>query len=129
MKKIISVQRTSQTILALVGVLILFHLMVIFHLIPTTWVWGNDMEEASILPLELIAIVVTFSFGLFTLIKMRYVKTGEDSKVVNIGLWLIAAFLLYTSVMNIISEVAIDNFFFAPITFVLTLLTVRLVIE
>lgn len=129
MKKLISAQRSSQLLLVAIGAIIAFHLLVIAGLIPANQVWSSQPDEASILPLELISIVFSFSFGLFTLIKMRYVKTGEKSQVVTFGLWVITAFLFYNSVANLISELPFDNFFFAPLELLMALLTLRLAVE
>lgn len=129
MRKLISAKKASNLLLIVLGLLIVFHLLVIAGLVPSTIVWGNQIEEASILPLELIAIVITISFGLFILIKMRYLADNRPSKVVNIGLWIIAIFLLGNSIANLLSSVSAENFVFAPIAILMGLLTIRLALE
>ena len=129
MKKLISAKRASQILLSIIGVMILFHILVIAGVVPSNWVWGNNFPAESILPLELIAIVITFSFGLFLQIKMRYVKMEQKNKVVNIVLWIIAAFLIFNAITNIISTVTIENLIFAPLALIMAILTIRLAIE
>lgn len=129
MKKVISAQRSMQIMQTILGLMILFHLLVILRIIPATMVWGNQFPEESILPLELIAIVFTFSFGLFLQIKMRYVKMEQKKKVVNIFLWIIAAFLFFNAIANLISEVRVENFIFSPLAILMALLTIRIAVE
>lgn len=129
MKKIISVQRASKLLSSILGLLIAFHLLVIVKVVPAHIIWGNQIPEANIMPLELIAIVISFSFLLFVQIKMRYVKMGQKNKVVNVLLWIVGAIFLFNAVMNLLSEVRAENFIFAPIALIMAFLTVRLAIE
>jgi len=129
MRKLLTPQQAAQSILYILGALIVFHLTVIVGLVPGSFVWGDQIPQESILPMELIAIVMTVSFGLFILIKMRYLKDNRSAKVVNIGLWIIALIFLINVVTNLISKVSVENFIFAPVALVLALLTVRLALE
>lgn len=129
MKKLITPQKAANSILVILGLLIVFHLTVIAGLVPGSFVWGDQIPQENILPMEMIAIVITLSFGLFILIKMRYLKDQRPSKVVNIGLWIISIFFLVNVVTNLISKVSLENFIFAPIALILALLTIRLAVE
>lgn len=129
MKKVISAQRASKILVWILGLMIVFHLLVILKIVPATWVWGNKIPPESVLPLELIAIVITFSFGLFLQIKMRYVKMEQRNIAVNVVLWIIAAFLTFNAIANVISEVTVENVIFAPLALLMAILTIRLAIE
>jgi len=129
MRNIISTKLTARIILVILASLIVFHLSVIIGIMPAYWVWGEQADESTVLPLELIAIVINISFGIFILIKTRYLADRNHSKVVNIGLYVIFAFLLFRTVNQFISEVSADRYIFAPIAFILAILTLRLAIE
>lgn len=129
MKKVITAQRASQILTVILGLMILFHLLVIIGIVPASWVWGDKAPRESILPLELIAIVITFSFILFLKIKMRYVNMGQKNKPVNVVLWIIAAFLAFNALANLISSATVENIIFAPLALLMAILTIRLAIE
>lgn len=129
MRKLITPEKAANTILTILGLLIGFHLLVIAGILPGSFVWGNQIPQENILPMEMIAIVVTLSFGLFILIKMRYYKEQRSSKLVNIALWIVSLFFVVNVVTNLISDISAENFIFAPIALILALLTIRLAIE
>lgn len=129
MKKLIKLELAKKILLSLLGLLIFFHLFVIVGVIPGTIVWGNAIPTESILPMEMIAIVLTVSFMLMIMIKMRYLSEGRKSNFANFALWAIAIFLLANAIFNLISKVGIENYIFAPLALILSLLTFRIAIE
>lgn len=129
MKQLISIQKAKTILLYLLGLLIVFHVLVIVGLVPGHFVWGNQIPEESILPMEMIAIVLTISFMLFVMIKMRYLAENRKSVFANIALWIIGLLLSLSALLNLISEVSIENLIFAPLALVMSLLTIRVAIE
>lgn len=129
MKNLIKLELAKKILLSLLGLLIFFHLFVIVGVIPGTIVWGNAIPTESILPMEMIAIVLTVSFMLMIMIKMRYLSEGRKSNFANFALWAIAIFLLANAIFNLISKVGIENYIFAPLALILSLLTFRIAIE
>jgi hypothetical protein len=129
MKKLISAKLAGNILLVSLGLLLVFHILVLFKLIPADIMWGGQVTSANIITLEIIAIVVTLFFGFVIAAKTGYVNTGKFAVVVNILVWVIFAFLLLNTLGNLASGVSAENFIFAPITIVLTLCAFRLAIE
>ncbi len=58
MKKIITAENAKIILLSILGLIIGYHLLIIIGVIPPSFVWGEDFDEASVMPLELISIVI-----------------------------------------------------------------------
>lgn len=113
------------------GLLFLFHILVLLKVIPADLIWGGMIQggQANLLTLEVIALVVTLLFMLIIAAKIGYVQAGRFSGVVDIGVWLIFAFLLLNTLGNLASGISFENMVFAPITIILALCAFRLAIE
>jgi hypothetical protein len=114
-KKIISTQKAANLALFFTGILIVFHLLVIIGVFPFNKLWTELADPTAVMPLELITIVANVSFGLFILIKMKYLERGEKSTLVGIGLYLIALILLSRTVIKFMSPATVDHFVLAPV--------------
>lgn len=129
MKKLISAKLAGNILLAALGSLLVFHILVLLKIIPATMMWGGQATSENLVMLETIAIAVTLFFGLVIAAKTGYVNAGKFSGAVNILVWIIFAFLLLNMLGNLASGVSAENFIFAPITLVLALCALRLTLE
>ena len=129
MKKIISAKLAGNILIASLGLLLVFHILVLLKILPATILWGGQATSANLAMLEFIALVVTIFFGLVIAAKTGYIKPGIFSGVVNVLTWAIFIFLLLNTLGNLASAVSAENFIFAPITIALALCALRLAIE
>ncbi len=113
------------------GLLAIFDILILFNLVPSNIVWGGQIKEPAnnLIVLELIALVVTFIFAIIIAAKLEYIKASRFKKSVNLGVWLIFAFLILNTLGNLASGVSFENLIFAPITLVLAFCALRLAIE
>jgi hypothetical protein len=131
MKKLISTNLAGNILLAAIGLLLIFHILVLSRVIPADLVWGGMIQGAqtNLVTLEGIALVITLLFLLIIAAKTGYVQARKLSAVVNIGVWLIFVFLLLNTLGNLASGVSFENLIAAPITIFLALCAFRLAIE
>lgn len=131
MKKWISAKLAGNILLAAFGLLLIFHILVLLGVIPADIVWGGMIQDAqsNLVTLEVIALLVTGLFMLIIAAKLGYMQAGKLSGIVNIGIWLIFAFLLLNTLGNLASGVSFENLVFAPITIILAFCAFRLAIE
>jgi hypothetical protein len=131
MKKLISAKLAGNLLLISLGLLAVFDILILFHVVPSNIVWGGQIKgaAANLIPLEVIALVVTFLFAMVIAARMDYIKAGRFTKAVNIGVWIIFAYLLLNTLGNLASGVSFENLIFAPITLILGLCALRLAIE
>jgi len=128
-KKLISTKLAGNILLFSLGLLLVFHFLVILKLIPASIMWGGQATSSNLIMLEVIAIAVTLFFGYVIATKTGYVNAGKFTGVINILVWIIFLFLLLNTLGNLASGVSAENFIFAPITLILALCALRLAIE
>ena len=131
MKKLISAKLAGNLLLAALGLLFLFHILVFLKVIPADIVWGGQIKgvPTNLVTLESIALLVTAFFLLIVAAKMGYVQASKWSAAINVGLWLIFAYLLLNTLGNLASGITFEKLLFAPITIILALCAFRLAIE
>lgn len=131
MKKLISAKLAGNILLTALGLVLVFHLLVLLRVIPSDIVWGGRIQGVpeNLLTLEIIALLITSFFMLIIAAKVGYLQAGKLSGAVNIGVWLIFAFLILNTLGNLASGVSFENLIAAPITIVLALCALRLAIE
>jgi hypothetical protein len=131
MRKLISAKLAGNILLISLGLLTVFHILILFNIVPSNIVWGGQIKASttSFPTLEVISLVATLVFGVIVSAKMDYIKAGKFKKVVNIGVWVIFAYLVLNAVGNLASGVSFENLIFAPITLVLAFCALRLAIE
>ena len=131
MKKLVSAKLAGNILLASMGLLFIFHLLVLFKVIPADIVWGGQIKgvQANLIMLEAVALLVILFFMLIIAAKTGYIKAGKFAAVVNIGVWLIFAFMILNTLGNLASGVSFENLVFAPITIILAFCAYRLAME
>lgn len=131
MKKLISAKLAGTILLFSLGLLFLFHVLVLLNVIPSDIVWGGQISgaPANLLMLETVALFVTALFILIVAAKTGYLQAGKLSGLVNIGLWLIFAYLLLNTLANLASGISFEKLIFAPVTIFLAFCALRLAME
>jgi len=129
MKKLISAKLAGNVLLFSLGLLLLFHILVLLKIIPASIMWGGQANAGNIVMLEIVALVVTLFFGYVIAAKTGYVQVGKFGGMVKILVWIIFLFLVLNTLGNLASGISAENFIFAPITLILALCALRLAIE
>lgn len=127
MKKLIRVETTGNILLALFGLLVVFHLLVLFNLLPSNIVWGGRAGSSSS-PRTLLTVSLIFNilFAIVVAARIGYIEAGSFSRVINILLWVIFAYLLLNTAGNLGSSSSLEKLLFTPITIVAAVLVLRL---
>lgn len=130
-RRLIPAKLAGNLLLIAFAALVLFHLLVLFKVVPPEIVWGGQISAAgtSLLVLEITALAVTLVFAEIIAAKIGYIRAGKFRTVVNIGVWIVFAYLILNLAGNLASGVAFENLVFVPITLVLALLALRLAVE
>lgn len=131
MKKLISEKLAGNLLLISLGLLAIFDILILLNIVPSNIVWGGQIKDpaTNLVVLELVALVVTFIFAIVIAAKLDYIKAGGFTKAVDIGVWIIFAYLILNTLGNLASDVSFENLIFAPITLVLAFCAFRLAIE
>ena len=131
MNKLISTKLAGNLLLGSLGLLAVFHILVLLRVLPADIVWGGAIQNSttSLFPLEMISLLVTLLLAVVIAAKAGYIKPSRFQAVVNIGVWVVFAILLLSMVGNFASGVVFENLIFAPIAVVLAICAYRLAIE
>jgi len=131
MKKLISAKLAGNILLFSLGLLFIFHILVLLKIIPAAIVWGGQIKgvPANLATLETVALLMTGLFILIVAAKTDYIQAGKLSGAVTIGVWLIFIYLLLNTLGNLASGVSLEKLLFAPITIILALCALRLAVE
>ena len=121
----------GNVLLILMFLLLLFHVLIMLQILPSDIAWGGQLENSSPdrITFEIIALSITVLFMLIIAAKTGYINHGKLKKPVNICMWIVVAYFALNSLANFISEVPFENFFFGPLTVLMTLLALRLAVS
>ena len=130
MNKLISTKLAGNLLLGALGLLAVFHILVLLSVVPADIVWGGAIQNSatSLFPLEMISLFATLLFAVVIAAKAGYIKASRFQTAVNIGVWVVFAILLLSMAGNFASGVAFENLIFAPIAVVLAFCAYRLAI-
>ena len=99
-------------------------------IVPYGIVWGGQIKnDASLMKLEIFALVTLFIFLAIILVKVDYLKFTKFKKITNIAVWIMFVYFLLNTVLNLASGVTLEKLIFTPITIILFVLIFRLAIE
>lgn len=131
MKKRISAKLAGNILLVALGLLVIFHVLVLLRVVPAEIVWGGRIQglPSNLVTLETIALLVTLLFFVIIAAKTGYVQAGRLSGAVNLGVWLVFAYLILNTLGNLASGISFESLIAAPVTIILALCAFRLAIE
>lgn len=105
----------------LIGVII-FHLCIIFKIIPYDITWGGKLKnDSEMYVFESISILVNLFLGWMLLMKGEFVKPILASKVVNIVLWVFLVLFILNTIGNLFAETNFEKLF-SILTLILSVL-------
>lgn len=131
MKNIVSAKLAAKTLLISLGLLSIFHLLVLFQVVQADVVWGGQLASSpeNIIIFEVIALVVIVVFGLIIAARADYIPIGRFKTVAVVGMWIVFVYLVFNTFANLASGITLEKLIFAPITIILALCALRLAIE
>ena len=120
-------RKTAVTgLLIILSLIVVFHLLVVAQIIPHEVVWGGKFDHyASILPFEIVSIVLNVSFILLVRLRAR----RPESKSGRIGMLLMVVIFGLNTVGNLFAETMFEKAVFTPLTLIIALLSLRLALK
>lgn len=129
-KNLISPKLAVNTATTILGLLALFHILILLGVLPNTFVWGAKTTNASeIAKLETVALIMSLLFLPFFLLKKYLMNKGSSQKLINIFMWIMFIWFTFNIVGNILSLSTIEKVIFIPVSIILSLASLRLAIE
>ena len=130
MNKLISQRQAINIMIALLTAVLVFHTLVLTGAIPYAIVWAGKIKTAAeMMKLEVISILVNAFAILILLLKAGYIQHKIPVKILNAIIWLLAILFGLNTIGNLFAESKFELYFFTPLTFIATILCLRIVID
>ena len=122
--------RACKIIIFLSLLIILYHLLIVFSIIPYKLVWGGKLKSYNqMLMFEAISIIINCLIILVVLIKSGYIKRLQSPRLIKFALWFFVILFALNTIGNLFAENLLEKIVFTPITLIVSLLFYRLAIE
>ena len=120
---IISKDRAIRFSVALLTLVIIFHLAILTQLISYTIVWAGKLKSVDeMYVFEAISISINMFLIIVLLLKGNYIKRRFTDKILNIILWFFLALFILNSFGNLFAESTFEKIVFTPLTILLAFL-------
>lgn len=99
-------------LLTLLVAIVLFHLSILFKIVPYDIAWGGRLQnDSEMYVFESISILINLILIFILMIKGKFVKEFIPIKVVNIVLWVFFALFLLNTIGNLLAKTNFEKFF------------------
>lgn len=130
LKKVISQRVATLGLLTLFSLVIVFHFLVLAQVIPYKIVWGGRLEsDTQMIRFEVISIALNLIMLTLVAINSGYLKWEIGRRWIQPGMWIMVALFLFNTVGNLFAINDWERWIFTPLTFLLTMFSLRLAIE
>ena len=106
------VETAIKIMLSIVAALSIFHLCILFKIIPYEIAWGGRLKnDEEMYVFECASLLINFLLVFALLIKGKYIKAIFSMKLVNIILWLFLVLFALNTLGNILAKTNFEKFF------------------
>jgi len=126
MNKIISKKAAAYTVIAIMSLLVIFHILILTGIIPYDIAWGGKLKtQEDMVRFETGSILMAVAVILIVTAHTRMLPFRIDKRTTRIALWLIVAAFALNTIGNLFAQTATEKVF-GIITIVLAILCIRL---
>ena len=126
----ISIRAASITALAILGAVVLFHVLVVSGIVPKTIVWGGRISDpAQVVRAEIGSIMILLATAAIVAMRWRSLAQGAPNVVAAVGTWVLVGLFALNTVGNLFAKTLFERAVFTPLTLLLALLMLRLALE
>jgi hypothetical protein len=126
--KLISQQQALKAMLILLLAVLLFHLSVLFQLIPYTIVWAGKLNSVQEMrTFESVSLLLCMFNILIFMLKGNYISHKIPMKFINGIIWFFVLLFSFNTVGNLFAKSNFELYVFTPLTFISALLCLRIV--
>ncbi|MDP1814897.1 MAG: hypothetical protein Q8K92_10655 [Leadbetterella sp.] len=110
-------------ILILFILIVIFHFLVIFGIVPFQNVWGGRLKtQEEMLKFEAFSVVLNLIFIAVVLVKAGFWKVKISPKIISILLWIMTILFALNTIGNLFAVNDLEKYIATPITFILSIL-------
>lgn len=129
-RRIISFRLASNIILILNTAVIVFHVLVLFQILPSDIVWAGRLKtREEVVAFELTSIAINVVLIAVVIAKINGLKRGNRQWFINGTLWAFTLVFILNTVGNLTALNTLETYVATPLTFVLAICCARLALE
>ena len=129
MKKWIPFKLALSVFLGFATLAMLFHLLVLLGIVPADIVWGGRLQSRiEIIQMESISLLLLAFMAVIVSMKARWILP-KFYKIADYLVWLIPLLFFLNTLGNTQALNVTERIIFTPITFLLTLISLRIALE
>lgn len=103
---------TIKIFLGLVFTVILFHICIVFKIIPYNIAWGGRLQnDTEMFAFETISILINVFLSWILLMKGDFVKFKFSNKTIKIILWIFFVIFILNTIGNSFAKTLLEKFF------------------
>lgn len=130
MKSFISERMTAHIMLVLFSCVLVFHILVLSGFIPFDIVWAGRLKsKEEMIVFETVSILLNSLMLLVIAIRGNLLWIQWNEKLVTGILWVMTLLFGVNTIGNLFAENSWETIIFTPITFILSILSLRLAIS
>lgn len=119
----------GKALLLILGLLFVFHLLVLFGVIPYDIVWAGKITNGKqLFTMEALSLLILVMAAMIVSLKMGYLNILQNSAITSIGMWVLFALFALNTIGNLTAKEPIEKYGFGLLTAVMALLALRLAI-
>jgi hypothetical protein len=127
MNKLIPKKIAEYVVIAILSLVVAFHMLVVLEVIPFRIVWGGRLQDRSeMLLFEITSIILNLFMLAIVFLQSSLSRFKLNRAFAKICLWLMFLLFLLNTVGNILSKNEMERLLFTPLTMLLAVLCFRL---
>mgnify|MGYP000406564355 CR=1 FL=1 len=128
--KFIKPRLAATLLLALQALVVLFHLTILFGLVPYEIVWGGKLSSCQeMFVFESVSIALNLFIMLLLSVYLEIIKWSWPAKLMKVLFWVFASLFALNTLGNLAAESVVEMIVFTPLTLVTSLLFLSLALE
>ena len=128
--KLISQKHAINSMIGLLSVVLVFHILILIKIIPYDIVWAGKISSLEQMrKLEVVSILVNSFSIIILMLKVGYIKNKIPKNIFNVIIWLLVILFGLNTIGNLFAVSRFEVYFFTPLTFVSTILCLRIVLN
>jgi hypothetical protein len=127
MNKFISLRIATNGLLIIFSLNIIFHVVVLMGFVPIDMVWGGRLtSQAELVVFEIVSITINVIMLIVVLIYAGIVKNSINRTAIKVVMWIMFLLFVANTIGNINEVSEWERYIFTPITLLLALFSLRL---
>ncbi|MCB9207511.1 MAG: hypothetical protein H6610_11180 [Ignavibacteriales bacterium] len=129
MEDIISIELAGYILLITLGLLIIFHILIVVGKVPYNIVWaGKIKSKKELFLMESISLFISLMAVIIVGSKTKNLIFIEDQTIVNTGMWILLALFVFNTIGNLTAKNPIEKYGFGTLTILISFLVLRILV-